>query len=172
MLQCEYSFSGKNGANRKKGMVTVMTESQKKRLCELERELLPILEGAETTDDKLARVEAARHIDDDADDDITDFCIRNYAKLTELRGLYCKSAYTPDEDEVTLAYLFCENMSVRERLCALSDAHWQATSRGYADLMKKKLSSGGADTETELWEKNCENKPAINRLYEWLIDNE
>lgn len=81
-----------------------------------------------------------------------------------------KSEIKELEDE--LSYLIHEGMTAQQKLLALSDAYWQVYNAGYADAMANKLMAGEEDSQTEFWEKNCEHKYAIGRLYNLIKENE
>lgn len=76
--------------------------------------------------------------------------------------------YDPSEDEKRLSYLINENMTDKEKLKALSDAFWQVNNNGYGDAMANLIMSGEESAKTKIWEKNCKEIEAINRLYDHI----
>lgn len=148
-----------------------MTNERRKRIGELEAEFAEFLEGTETMEEKQEKCRDAvwTYIDyDRSNPEYFSFCKDNFSGLCELKDLYDKCLYHPEDDEKELAYLFYDGMTKEEKLKALSDAYWEATHSGYCDAMASRLASGQGDSETDLWEKNCSNKCAIDRYYDWL----
>ena len=148
-----------------------MTTEEMKRLLELETEFAEFLEGAKTIEEKHKKCNHAvwTAIDyDRSDPEYLTFCKDNFQKLGELMELYEKYTYDPEEDEKRVAYLFREGMTKEEKLSALEKAFWTTESLGYREAMAGKLSAGERDAQTERWEKNCDNKYAIERYYDWL----
>ncbi|MGM9648264.1 MAG: hypothetical protein ACI3YH_09050 [Eubacteriales bacterium] len=148
-----------------------MTNERRKRIEELEAEFSEFLEGAETMKEKQEKCRDAvrTYIDyDRSDPEYFTFCQKNFPGLRELKNLYEKCLYHPEDDEKKLAYLFCDGMTKEEKLKALADAYREVTHSGYCDAMAGRLAAGERDSQTDFWVKNRSNKCAIDRYYDWL----
>ena len=77
-----------------------------------------------------------------------------------------------EDEKKALSYLINADMTKEQKLKALGDAFWQAHNSGYCDAMANRLMAGQEDAQTRQWEKNCRNKYAIDRLYDWIKENE
>ena len=80
-------------------------------------------------------------------------------------------SYDPAADETALSYLFCDGMTIEEKLKALADALWEARNANYGDAMANKLASGTEDAQTAHWEQSCKNLSAIGRLYRYYKED-
>ena len=148
-----------------------LTREEMKHLSELEAEFADFLADAKTLEKKQEKCQAAiltLIYDDRSDPEYFSFCRKSFPKINELDVLYSKCLYDPRKDDETLAYLFSEGMTLEEKLTALERAFWTTESLGYREAMAGKLSAGERDAQTERWEKNCDNKYAIERYYDWL----
>lgn len=152
-----------------------MTNEQMRRMKELEEEYAEFLAGAQTTEEKFKKC------DDvvltviyyrNSDREYWSFCKENFPKIDELMKLYEKCLYTPEKDEKAVAYLFREGMTKAEKLNALAGADWTVHNSGYCDSMANRLMAGQSDSETDRWQKNCDNQYAIERYYDWLKEQE
>lgn len=148
-----------------------MTAEQSQRMAELEAEYAEFLSGAETMEEKKEKchdVVLTLIYYRNSDQKYWSFCKENFPRIHELYQLYCECLYNPKEDEEALAYLFRDGMTKEEKLKALAAAHWTANNSGYCDAMANRLAAGREDSETDRWQKNSENKYAIDRYYDWL----
>ncbi len=72
--------------------------------------------------------------------------------------------------EAELSYLVNASMDIDLKIKRLSDARFQAWNSGYCEAMAGRLMGGFEDEQTRLWEKNCENKYKIDKLYDLLTE--
>ena len=148
-----------------------MTEKDIQRLRELEGEFAEFLADAKTIEEKRKKCHHAIWTAinyDKSDREYLTFCKENFQKLVELEELYEKFTYNPEEDEKRVAYLFREGMTKEEKLAALANASRTTRNSGYCDAMASRLAAGRGDGETDRWQRNCDNRYAIDRYYEWL----
>jgi hypothetical protein len=150
-----------------------VTNEELKRIEELEAEFSEFLSGTETVEqkkDKCLDAVLTLAYYDKTDPEYFSFCKENFPRLNELEELYSKCLYTPDGDEKVLAYLFREGMTVEEKLKALERAYATANNSGYCDSMAARLEAGLSDSATDRWQRNVDNKYAIDRYYRWLAE--
>lgn len=76
------------------------------------------------------------------------------------------------ELEEKLSYLIEKEMPVRQKLCILAEALWQAQDDDYCGHMANRILGETESEETRKWEKNCCNKKGICELMELLKERE
>ena len=76
------------------------------------------------------------------------------------------------ELEEKLSYLIEEGMPVRQKLCILAEALWQAQDDDYCGHMANQILGEMESEKTRKWEKNCYNKKDICELMGLLKERE
>jgi len=70
--------------------------------------------------------------------------------------------------EKSLGYLINSEMTIDQKIKALSDSYWSSHNAGYCDYMAGKLMGGVSDTQTERWELDCKYIYEVSRLLDLL----
>jgi len=70
--------------------------------------------------------------------------------------------------ESILSYLIKPNMTIDEKIKALSAPSWRSHNLGYGAVMAGKMMGGINDAQTEQFELDCKYKYEINRLIDLL----
>ena len=70
--------------------------------------------------------------------------------------------------EITLSYLIKQDMTIDEKIKALSDSFWRSHNFGYGEAVANKQMSGIIDGQTEQYDLDCKYKYEVSRLIDLL----
>ena len=70
--------------------------------------------------------------------------------------------------ESTLSYLIKPDMTIDEKIKALSDSFWRSHNLGFGEHMAGKMMAGINDSQTEQYELDCKYKYEVSRLIDLL----
>ena len=70
--------------------------------------------------------------------------------------------------EITLSYLIKQDMTIDEKIKALSDSFWRSHNSGYGEAVANKQMSGIIDGQTEQYDLDCKYKYEVSRLIDLL----
>ena len=70
--------------------------------------------------------------------------------------------------EITLSYLIKQDMTIDEKIKALSDSFWRSHNFGYGEYMAGKMMGGINNSQTEQYSLDCKYKYEVSRLIDLL----
>ena len=73
--------------------------------------------------------------------------------------------------ESILSYLIKPNMTLDEKIKALSNSYWRSHNFGYSEAIANKQMSGIIDGQTEQYDLDCKYQNEVNRLIELLEES-